>query len=206
MRYLLLVLLTACGATSSTAIPEGDAAQCEPGARTSCECSGRAGWSTCTTEAKRGGCDCGSSNPPPVEEDAGELDASCATPTAFYRDVDGDGFGSGVPTPACARPDGYADVDGDCDDTDARAYPGQKAYFTTARPGGSFDFDCTGTPEKQYVAIGNCDFVGGSCIGIGTGGFWATQPEPACGAAASWVIECLTGCGMSNEQRTQGCR
>ena len=39
--------------------------------------------------------------------------------TTYYGDSDGDGYGvQGVTTQACARPGGYADGAGDCDDDD----------------------------------------------------------------------------------------
>lgn len=40
-----------------------------------------------------------------------------------FVDEDGDGFGRGVPTEACAGP-GFAEVDGDCDDARAGVFPG----------------------------------------------------------------------------------
>ena len=44
--------------------------------------------------------------------------------TTFYRDADGDGFGSAVTVQRCARPAGYAAVGGDCSDADATRFPG----------------------------------------------------------------------------------
>jgi MYXO-CTERM domain-containing protein len=46
----------------------------------------------------------------------------------FYRDFDGDGFGSMQSgyTKDCAKPMYYSDVVGDCNDSDERIFPGQK--------------------------------------------------------------------------------
>ncbi len=42
----------------------------------------------------------------------------------FYADGDGDGFGiTNLSTTACSLPDGWSDVDGDCDDSDSSTYP-----------------------------------------------------------------------------------
>jgi hypothetical protein len=50
------------------------------------------------------------------------LDTSTAT--AFYRDADGDGYGTGSPTLACNPPSGYVARGGDCNDADATTHPG----------------------------------------------------------------------------------
>jgi hypothetical protein len=44
--------------------------------------------------------------------------ASCAAPSTWYQDADGDGFGTtSVVQLACDRPTGFAAVPGDCDET-----------------------------------------------------------------------------------------
>ena len=60
--------------------------------------------------------------------------------TTFWADTDADGYGdSALGTEACDLPTGYAEVDGDCDDTDADAWPG--ATEVTAD---GIDQDCDG--------------------------------------------------------------
>jgi hypothetical protein len=164
MRYLVLLLLVACSASNGDGIADADASQCEPGVRYTCSCGDRPeGFSVCTKAAKRGGCECGGAIDPP-DEDGGAPDANCSSPTPFFRDVDGDGFGSGVATPACERPEGYAAVAGDCDDTDARAHPGQMDYFKTPRVTApenlKFDFDCNNGTQSQCTACGPCEQTG----------------------------------------------
>jgi hypothetical protein len=48
--------------------------------------------------------------------------ASC-TPTPFYADADGDGWGAGPPSEACEAPEGFAHLLGDCDDGRADVRP-----------------------------------------------------------------------------------
>ena len=43
-------------------------------------------------------------------------DSGCVAAT-WYRDADGDSYGSGEGETACTAPDGYSAVGGDCDDT-----------------------------------------------------------------------------------------
>lgn len=75
-------------------------------------------------------------------------DADCATPTTFFLDADGDGFGrDDTQAPGCELPDGWASVGGDCADDVASAFPGQTAFFAEGYAVGgsvSFDFDCDG--------------------------------------------------------------
>lgn len=47
---------------------------------------------------------------------------------AFYQDVDGDGFGTGLVVPMCSNPGGYSLFDGDCDDTDPLINPATVWY------------------------------------------------------------------------------
>lgn len=53
-----------------------------------------------------------------VDEPADARD--CATRSAYYLDTDADGYGTDLDVVlACAAPEGYAAVGGDCDDADA---------------------------------------------------------------------------------------
>lgn len=57
----------------------------------------------------------------------GLVDEGLSPRTAWYRDVDGDGFGSDAPGDvglACAQPPGFAARAGDCDATSAEVFPG----------------------------------------------------------------------------------
>jgi hypothetical protein len=100
---------------------------------------------------------CGSSDaddpPPPGGDGAGGATASstgaggdtCVAPSVFYRDGDGDGFGSDETTEACSAPDGWTDVDGDCDDALAEVNP-DAAEVCNVR-----DDDCDGEIDVDAV-------------------------------------------------------
>ncbi|NJB87479.1 hypothetical protein GGR26_003259 [Lewinella marina] len=61
----------------------------------------------------------------------------------FYADVDQDGYGDAAATlTACTAPAGYVALPGDCDDSDALAYPGQRWYL---------DRDHDGYPESSTI-------------------------------------------------------
>ncbi|MEQ8711848.1 MAG: T9SS type A sorting domain-containing protein [Cyclobacteriaceae bacterium] len=93
----------------------------------------------------------------------GETRVSCAAPEGFvldntdcndtnaainpnkvwYRDADGDAFGTaGVTQTGCTQPAGYVDLSTDCDDTDINVFPG-----APARADGK-DNDCDGIIDK----------------------------------------------------------
>ncbi len=68
-----------------------------------------------------------------------------------WRDEDEDGFAwpaatmethcGACPARTTARPPD-AETSRDCDDADARVFPGQPRYYATPRRDGSFDYDC----------------------------------------------------------------
>jgi hypothetical protein len=122
----------------------------------------------------------------------------------YYRDYDGDGYGDingstttnamdGTVTAyvGCsnvAPKPGYVADHTDCDDLDARAHPGQTAYFGTPMTGispPSYDFNCDGILEKsipEYPGM-SCEFC---------------DATPTCGATTA-------ACTAAGEQGTFGC-
>jgi len=51
--------------------------------------------------------------------------AGCATPSLWYQDHDGDGYGNdSVSILACTQPVGFTPTGGDCDDSNAAIHPG----------------------------------------------------------------------------------
>jgi hypothetical protein len=62
----------------------------------------------------------------------------------YYQDQDGDGFGGTVSVQACAPPQGYVLVSGDCDDTDAGVNPG-----ATEVCGNGKDDNCNNTENDE---------------------------------------------------------
>ncbi len=70
------------------------------------------------------------------------IDDDATDATVFYVDLDQDGYGDpGSLVTACAAPDGYVDVAGDCDDGDAAWNPGA-AEADCADPN---DYNCDGS-------------------------------------------------------------
>jgi hypothetical protein len=70
-----------------------------------------------------------------------------AVVSTWYLDADGDLHGvPGDTQESCSRPDGYAAVDDDCDDTDPDVHPGQ-----ADDPSDGVDSDCDGTSELVDV-------------------------------------------------------
>ncbi|MBX7148726.1 hypothetical protein K1X76_06530 [bacterium] len=54
--------------------------------------------------------------------DAGAYELNCSSLAAYYRDVDGDSYGTGTPVLLCSPRAGYTVREGDCNDADSFAY------------------------------------------------------------------------------------
>ena len=53
------------------------------------------------------------------------VNGSCCTPTTWFQDADGDGYGNpAVMVSACPQPEGYVADNTDCDDTNPNVHPG----------------------------------------------------------------------------------
>jgi hypothetical protein len=105
----------------------------------------------------------------------------------------------------------------DCDDNDARAFPGQSAYFRTPRnsgggPTSAFDFNCDGTNSAERIGDPSDspnDPAGAYTFGYGplqTGGnrVWVQTPQgPSCGVTLNTFVNPRTpiaGNAMPNEE------
>lgn len=147
---------------------------------------------------------------------------SDAVLTLCYPDQDGDRYGNAGATPVAVLGAGFGcplplvDRGGDCDDSDARAFPGQIQFFTSSRQGGSWDFDCDGKVEQQYDELPVSCEVQTSEIGCNQ---WSdlNSPHwvytiPTCGGTAQ--IASGWGCGWNGAscstswagERVQPCR
>ena len=115
--------------------------------------------------------DCDDADPavhPGADELCNEIDDNCdgvvdeagGDGTAFYRDLDGDGYGDGtVSQQACTAPDGFVSESGDCDDARSDVYPGaieedctDPVDYNCDGSTGYADLDGDGTP-----ACDDCD-------------------------------------------------
>lgn len=79
-----------------------------------------------------------------AEADTDTGDADACTPQIFFVDEDGDGFGASVEQ--CEKPANTVDEGGDCDDDDARVYPGAGEVCDGR------DSNCDGTPDQNDAA------------------------------------------------------
>ena len=107
----------------------------------------------------------------------------------------------------------------DCWDGNANAYPGQTSWFTIHRGDGKFDYNCSGTDEKQWTTLGECEDCEEiwndepECMDVGIGNIgWDDIFVPACGVPDNYITEmgwCDSKCTnpyCTDESRTQACR
>jgi hypothetical protein len=79
-----------------------------------------------------------------LDNDCNGLEDDDAVGSApYWLDADGDGWGDGSAVSACAAPSGFADADGDCDDTDAGVNPDGVESCN------SVDDDCDGVVDDD---------------------------------------------------------
>ena len=120
----------------------------------------------------------------------------------YYRDADADGFGDPktAMTVCGAAPTGYVANSKDCCDLDAKAHPGQTAFFGTADACGSnqlpdgYDYDCDGTDTTESsVLTASCVTTVSSSASCGCPMCYCTSTNggaPVCG---------LRGCDVFSE-------
>ncbi|MBW2262326.1 MAG: hypothetical protein JRG91_10170 [Deltaproteobacteria bacterium] len=119
----------------------------------------------------------------------------------WYPDGDEDGFGGSDGAAVCAAsaPTGHVDNADDCCDVYPVVNPGITAYFVEPYTCGgygtpSYDYNCDGTEEQRYTAMGSCalDSITGTCTvtegWLASGG---VTTMPACGETSSWMAGCM---------------
>ena len=79
-------------------------------------------------------------------------------------------------------------------DLDANARPGQTAWFTSSNKCSSFDYDCSGSSEKQFTVLAAPKHIcegflcanKAECVADPVG--WQSS-APACGSSATWITD-----------------
>lgn len=146
-----------------------------------------------------GGDDCDDGNPSTHRTGSIELcdlrDNDCdgrvdegALSSVFFRDADGDGYGSlsGGSVSSCARPNGYSERAGDCDDTNGLISPA-----ATEVCGDDIDNNCNGAKDElPACAICSC-----------------TRPnaQTACSSNVCTLESCDVGWGNCDFAAANGC-
>lgn len=142
----------------------------------------------------------------------GTCTGAVLTPTTYYRDADGDGFGSSATTTVCGstKPAGYSDQTGDCCDDGgnltlaAKIHPGQTEFFDTAANicGITWNYDCSanGSIETSPASRGTGCQSGTSAPTCATNVVAFTEANCGgttvyCGCAVTSISSCTTGCG-----------
>jgi hypothetical protein len=104
------------------------------------------------------GCAKGTVELDPLEASSGN--ASCSTPSVYYMDADGDGYGrDNAGVMACTAPAGYAPTPGDCDDGNPAFNPGAEESDCTDPN----DYNCDGAvgpgddDGDGFAACEDCD-------------------------------------------------
>jgi hypothetical protein len=83
--------------------------------------------------------------------DCNDDDANIGEPASWYRDVDNDTFGTSESVLDCAKPDGFVEQNGDCDDTEELVNP--EATETC----NGYDDDCDGGVDDENVPVWYAD-------------------------------------------------
>ncbi|MFT5679433.1 MAG: hypothetical protein ACI8RZ_000337 [Myxococcota bacterium] len=100
-----------------------------------------------------------------IYDDCDDTDATVNEESAFYADVDGDGYGDVADMVLdCTAPSGYVPDDTDCDDDEAAAYPGASEICD------EIDNDCDGVVDEgaliTFYADSDGDGFGDDAISV----------------------------------------
>ena len=115
-----------------------------------------------------------------IDDDCnGSIDeASALDALTWYRDVDGDGYGSSATTQtSCTQPSGYTATTSDCDDARALSFPGAPEYCNGR------DDDCDGTTDENSAVDALLWYRDADSDSYGS----ATSSTPACTRPSGYV-------------------
>jgi hypothetical protein len=136
----------------------------------------------------------------------------CGTPpTKCFSDADGDGFGTTrfAPTPSCGPcPARWVGQGGDCDDADARVFPGSPAYIA-APHARTYDANCDGKIDYAFepeianptlVLLGSTPVVAADCASVPLADCSTSAPafaltERTCGQVTD-LLSCSEAAGV----------
>ena len=179
-----------------------------------------------STDAKDGDADTDSRSDASISDARdSSSDLVCGEPVVYYRDEDGDGFGTNnTVTYSCVAPgNGWSGMGGDCRDDLPAVKPFQSGwpnppqysdtgYADPAKPQGiSFDYDCNGAetadPSNAFGPVPNC----GGLLNCDGAGYLPVNPartgpgiDPRCGSTT--IQRCngklLSACALLPPQST----
>ena len=141
------------------------------------ECDPPEGWVADDTDCDDTNAQAFPGNPEVCDEADNNCDGTVdeGVTTTFYEDADGDGYGSTGTTQACDLPEGYASVDGDCDDTRAVVNPDATEVCNDV------DDDCDGDIDEDDAADAATWYTDGDGDGYGDSGTGRVACEAATG-------------------------
>jgi hypothetical protein len=121
----------------------------------------------------------------------GQIDENILT---FYRDADGDTWGTTATTQACAQPSGYTTRSGDCNDGNGAVYPGRTEVCN------GIDDNCVNGVDEGLLASLRRDVDGD--------GWGSTTTGNVCPGTPGWTsngIDCNDGNAAIYPGRTEIC-
>lgn len=124
-----------------------------------------------------------------------QVTGGCTTPTTYYADADGDGFGVDnvdANIVSCENPgEGYSTRAGDCNDNDLTVYPGAVEI-----PGDGIDQDCDGVDASDECLGTDILNITEGCTDPSVNKiYWSITNPAACAVTVRWEVQKASGGG-----------